>query len=74
MKYVRRNLWQGLDWAGKSVWVRLVRDDWVVVTAGGQVISEHPLEPVLRRTVIDDVHHDSCGGGRATGRCQWCLG
>ena len=31
------------EWAGKSVWVRLVRDDRVVVTAGGQVISEHPL-------------------------------
>ncbi len=50
------------EWAGKSVWVRLVRDDRVVVTAGGQVISEHPLEPVLRRTVIDDAHYDALRG------------
>lgn len=50
------------EWAGKSVWVRLVRDDRVVVTAGGQVISEHPLEPVLRLTVIDDAHYDALRG------------
>ena len=45
--------------ASKNVWVRLVRDDRVVVNAGGQDISEHPLEPVLRRPVIDDAHHET---------------
>lgn len=50
------------DRAGKSVWVRPVKEDRVVVTAGGQLVSEHPLEPVLRRTIIDDAHYDALRG------------
>ena len=44
-------------WAGEKVWVRRVRSDQLVVTAGSQVISEQPLEPVLKRTIIDPAHY-----------------
>ena len=50
------------EWAGKSVWVRGVSGDRIVVTAQGRVISEQPLEPVLKRTVITDSHYASLRG------------
>lgn len=50
------------EWAGKSVWVRAVSGEKVVVTAQGQIISEQPLEPVLKRTVITDSHYASLRG------------
>jgi len=45
------------DWANKNVWVRAVSGQRLVVSAGGQIISEHPLEPVLKRTVLIDSHY-----------------
>jgi transposase len=50
------------EWAGKPVWVRQVSGDRVVVSAGGTVIIERPLEPVLRRTVLDPEHYASLIG------------
>jgi len=50
------------EWAGKVVWVRAVSGERIVVTAGGQVISEQPLEPTLKRTVITDSHYASLRG------------
>ncbi len=50
------------EWAGKSVWVRGVSGDRIVVTAQGQVISEQPIEPVLKRTVITESHYASLRG------------
>ncbi len=50
------------EWAGKMVWVRAVSGERIVVTAGGQVISEQPLEPTLKRTVITDSHYASLRG------------
>lgn len=47
------------EWKGKNVWVRAVSSDRIVVTAKGQIISEQPLEPVLKRTVITDSHYAS---------------
>lgn len=44
------------------VWVRAVSGERIVVTAGGQVISEQPLEPTLKRTVITDSHYASLRG------------
>ncbi len=50
------------EWAGKSVWVRSVSGDRIVVSAKGQIISEQPPEPVLKRTVITDSHYVSLRG------------
>jgi hypothetical protein len=50
------------QWANKSVWVRLVSQDRIVVTAGSQVISEQPLEPVLKRTILNDRDYDTLRG------------
>lgn len=50
------------EWAGKMVWVRPVGNDRIVVTAKGHVISEQPLEPTLKRTVITDAHYASLRG------------
>jgi transposase len=50
------------EWAGKSVWVRALSGDRIVVSAKGQIISEQPLEPVLKRTVITDSHYASLRG------------
>jgi len=44
------------------VWVRAVTGDRIVVSAKGQVISEQPLEPTLKRTVITDSHYASLRG------------
>jgi transposase len=45
------------EWANKQVWVRPVSNERIVVSAGGKVISEQALEPVLKRTVINDAHY-----------------
>jgi hypothetical protein len=45
------------EWAGKTVWVRAVSAERIVVSAQGQIISEQPLEPVLKRTVLTDSHY-----------------
>jgi hypothetical protein len=50
------------EWAGKQVWVRPISGDRVVVSAGGKVILEQALEPVLKRTVINDTHYASLRG------------
>jgi transposase len=50
------------EWVGKSVWVRAVSGERVVISAGGRIISEHPLEPVFKRTVIDKDHYASLRG------------
>lgn len=50
------------EWAGKMVWVRRVSGERIVVSAKGQIISEQPLEPVLKRTVITDSHYASLRG------------
>lgn len=50
------------EWAGKMVWVRPVGNDRIVVTAKGKVISEQPLEPTLKRTLITDAHYASLRG------------
>lgn len=50
------------EWAAKMVWVRPVGGDRIVVTAKGQIISEQPLEPTLKRTVITDSHYASLRG------------
>lgn len=50
------------EWAGKNVWVRTVSSDRIVVSAKGRIISEQPLEPVLKRTVITDSHYASLRG------------
>lgn len=50
------------QWAGKTVWVRPVSGDRIVVSAQGQMISEQPLEPALKRTVITDSHYASLRG------------
>jgi transposase len=50
------------EWAGKNVWVRAVSGDRIVVSARGQIISEQPLEPFLKRTVITDSHYASLRG------------
>ena len=50
------------EWAGKSVWVRAVSGERIVVSAKGQIISEQPLEPVLKRTRITDEHYASLRG------------
>jgi len=50
------------EWAGKNVWVRAVTGDRIVVSAKGQIISEQPLEPTLKRTVITDSHYASLRG------------
>ncbi|MGB9553249.1 MAG: IS21 family transposase, partial [bacterium] len=50
------------EWAGKMVWVRAVSNNRIVVTAGGQIITEHPIEPVLKRMVINEVHYASLRG------------
>jgi len=42
--------------------VRAVSGDRIVVTAGGHIISEQPLEPTLKRTVITDAHYASLRG------------
>jgi transposase len=49
-------------WAGKEVWVRPVSGDRIVVSAGGKVINEQALEPVLKRTVLNDAHYGSLRG------------
>ncbi len=50
------------EWASKSVWVRQVSGERLVVSAGGVVITERPIEPVVRRTVIDPAHYASLIG------------
>lgn len=50
------------EWAGKNVWVRAVTGDRIVVSAKGRIISEQPLEPTLKRTVITDSHYASLRG------------
>lgn len=50
------------QWAGKSVWVRQVSGERIVVSAGNNVISEQPLEPKLKRTVITPEHYRSLRG------------
>jgi len=50
------------EWAGKTVWVRPISNDRVVVSSGGQVITEQALEPVLKRTVINEAHYASLRG------------
>jgi len=52
------------EWAGKNVWVRAVTGDRIVVSARGKIISEQPLEPTLKRTVITDSHYASLRGRR----------
>lgn len=50
------------EWAGERVWVTPVSGERIVVSAKGQVICEQPLEPVLKRTVINDGHYASLRG------------
>ncbi len=50
------------QWAGKTVWVREVSGNRIVVSAGNIIISEQPLEPVLKRTVIHEAHYASLRG------------
>lgn len=50
------------EWAGKPVWVRQVSGERLVVSAGGVVITERPIEPVFRRTIIDPAHYASLIG------------
>jgi len=50
------------EWAGKNVWVREISGERIVVSAGNKVISEQPLELVLKRTVIDEAHYASLRG------------
>lgn len=50
------------EWAGKNVWVRAVSGERIVVSAGGKIISEHPLEPILKRTIINQAHYASLRG------------
>jgi transposase len=50
------------EWAGKNVWVRAASGDCIVVSAGGQIISQQPLEPILKRTVITSSHYASLYG------------
>ena len=45
------------EWAGKTVWVRQVSGERIIVSAGNKVISEQPLEPVLKRTIINEKHY-----------------
>lgn len=49
-------------WAGKQVWVRAVSGDRVVISAKGEIISEQPLEPVLKRSVFHDADYHSLRG------------
>ena len=44
------------------MWVRPISNDRVVVNSGGQVITEQALEPVLKRTVINEAHYASLRG------------
>lgn len=50
------------EWAGQQVWVRPVSGERIVVSAGGKVILEQALEPVLKRTVINGAHYASLRG------------
>jgi len=50
------------EWAGKNVWVREISGEQIVVSAGNKIISEQPLELVLKRTVINELHYASLRG------------
>jgi transposase len=50
------------EWAGKTVCVRAVSSERIVVSAGDKVITEQPIEPVLKRTLITDAHYSSLRG------------
>lgn len=50
------------EWAGKNVWVREISGERLVVSAGNKIISEQPLEMVLKRTVINEAHYLSLRG------------
>jgi len=50
------------EWAGKSVWVRQVSGEKIVVSSGNRIISEQPLEPTLKRTVIEEAHYTRLRG------------
>ncbi len=45
------------QWAGERVSVTPLSGERIVVSARGEVICEHPLEPVLKRTVLQDGHY-----------------
>lgn len=50
------------EWAGKSVWVREISGERLVISAGNKIISEQPLEMILKRTVINEAHYISLRG------------
>jgi hypothetical protein len=50
------------EWAGKNVWVREISGERLVISAGNKIISEQPLEMVLKRTVINEAHYASLRG------------
>jgi transposase len=50
------------EWAGKNVWVREISGERLVISAGNKIISEQPLEMVLKRTVINEAHYLSLRG------------
>jgi Mu transposase, C-terminal domain len=50
------------EWAGKSVWVREISGERLVISAGNKIISEQPLEMVLKRTLINEAHYLSLRG------------
>ena len=45
------------EWAGKSVWVRAVSGNRLIISAKGQIISDQPMELTLKRTVINEAHY-----------------
>ena len=45
------------EWAGKTVWVREVSSERIIVSAGNKIITEQPLEGTLKRTVINEDHY-----------------
>jgi transposase len=50
------------EWAGNNVWVREISGEKIVVSAGNKIISEQPLEMVLKRTLINEAHYSSLRG------------
>jgi hypothetical protein len=50
------------QWAGERVWVTPVSGERIVVSARGEAICEHPLEPALKRTVLQDGHYAALRG------------
>jgi len=50
------------EWAGKSVWVREISGERLVISAGNKIISEQPMEMILKRTVINEAHYASLRG------------